>query len=148
MRDKRWDFLYEQGRRPVKEFVLERFAEALAGELRAWPPENLAWSSEAERARWEAASAVRPREELFRLALAMARMDLRREFDEAEAHLARAAARLRGKAEEDLARLLSRALSEACLELKERADRVRLSREDLVAALDAVEQRLLKEAPA
>ena len=144
MRDRRFDHLYEKSRQPVKEWVLERFAEALAEELREWPPANLAWSSEAERARWEAATAARPREEVVRLALEMARLDLRREFDEAEALLARRAPRLRGGIEEAAARLLSRTASEACLELAERADRMRLSREELIAALHAVERQLFR----
>ena len=38
VRDRRWDFLYDRQRQPVKAYVLERFAEELAEELRAWPP--------------------------------------------------------------------------------------------------------------
>ncbi|HVO20779.1 MAG TPA: hypothetical protein VMU15_16075 [Anaeromyxobacter sp.] len=144
MRDRRFDHLYDKGRRPVKEFVLERFAEVLAEELRQWPHAHLAWSSEAERARWEAATAERPREEVVRLALEMARLDLRHQYDQAEALLARQAHRLLGGTEEAAARLLSRTASEACLELLERADRMRLSREDLVAALQAVERRMFR----
>jgi hypothetical protein len=147
VRDRRWDFLYERSPQPVKEVVLERFAGTLAEELRAWPPSDLAWSSEADRARWEAATAERPRQEVVRLALAMARLDLRRELDQAEALLAGEAPRLRGPGEAAAARLLSRAVTEACLELKERAERMRLTRADLCAALDAVERRLSQVTP-
>jgi hypothetical protein len=144
VRDRRWDFLYEQRRQPVKAFVLERFAEVLAAELRAWPPADLEWTSEAERARWATGVARPPREEVVRLALEVARLDLRREFEQVEAHLAREAHRLHGPAEEAAVHLLVRTVTEACFELSERADRLRLGRADLVQAVDAVERLLLR----
>jgi hypothetical protein len=37
VRDRRYDWLYERQKQPVKGYILERFAGELAGELAAWP---------------------------------------------------------------------------------------------------------------
>jgi len=132
----------------VKEFVLDRFAEELARELSTWPEAGVEWANEAERARWGAGAAGRPRDDVVRLALELARLDLAREFDRLEGHLAREGHRLRSPAEEAAVQLLSRLVTEACLELKDRADRMRLSRADLISAVDGVERRLFRVTPA
>jgi hypothetical protein len=144
VRDRRWDFLYDRQRQPVKEWVLDRFAAELAGELRAWPPPDLEWSSDAERARWGAGAAAHPRDEVVRLALEVARLDLAREFERMEEHLSREAYRLEAPAERSAVHLLARLVTEACLELKERADRLRLGRPDLISAVDRVERQLFR----
>ncbi len=144
MRDRRWDFLYDRQRQPVKEWVLDRFGAELAEELRAWPAEGLAWSSEAERARWEPGAAAHPRDDVIRLALEVARLDLAREFEQIELHLARQAHRLHSGAEKAALHLMARFVTEACLELKERADRMHLGRPDLIAAVDRVERHLFQ----
>jgi len=144
VRDRRWDFLHERQSQPVKEYVLERFGAELAEELRAWPPAELEWTSEAERARWAAGAAAPPRDDVVRLALELARLDLARDFEGLEAHLARQAHRLRSPDEAATVHLIARLVTEACLELKERADRMRLGRPDLIAAVEEVERRLFR----
>jgi hypothetical protein len=144
VRDRRWDYLYDRQRQPVKDYVLDRFGAELAEELSSWPPAALEWSSEAERARWSIGAAAPPREDVLRLALELARLDLARAFDEAEAHRAREAHRLHSPGEEAAVHLLARLVTEACLELKERADAMRLTRDDLIAAVDRVERRLFR----
>ncbi len=144
MRDRRWDFLYDRQRQPVKEYVLDRFGAELADELRAWPPAELEWSSEAERDRWAAGAVARPRDEVLRLALQVARLDLAREFEQVDGLLARAAPRLRSPAEEAAVHLIARLVTEACFELRERADRLRLGRPDLIAAVDRAERGLFR----
>lgn len=144
VRDRRWDFLYEREKEPVKDWVLARFAERFAQELEEWPPAELEWTSEAERARWAIGAASHPRDDVIRLALELARLDLGRAFEEADAHLAREAHRLQSPAEQAAVHLLARLTSEACLELKERADRLRLTRDELIAAVDQVERRLFR----
>lgn len=143
MRDRRWDFLYDRQARPVKEYVLDRFSAELAEELAAWPPPHLEWSSEAERTRWSAGAAAHPRDDVIRLALEVARLDLSREFERMDAHVAHEAHRLRSPSEQAAVHLLARLVAEACLELRERADRMRLSRSDLVSAVGLAERRLL-----
>jgi hypothetical protein len=144
VRDRRWDFLYDRQRQPVKAYLLERFAEALAGELAAWPPPFAEWVSEELRRRWAAGEAERPREDVVRCALEVARLDLLREFEAVERKLADETHRLQTPAEEAALHLLVRLVTEECLDLKEQAHGARLSREDLARALDDVEKRLFR----
>ncbi len=87
MRDRRWDFLYDRQRQPVKAYVLERFAEEVARELRAWPPPFVEWVSDELRSRWAVGAEAPPRDDVLRLALELARLDLAREWDEVERRL-------------------------------------------------------------
>jgi hypothetical protein len=118
-RDPRWDFLYDRQKQPVKSFILERFTAELADELRRGEPSEVA----------------------LRLAIELARLDLAREWDRLEARLdeATAAGPLR-----DEARALGRRIAESCLELKERAEAARFTREELAQALRLLEQRLFR----
>lgn len=148
MRDRRWDFLYDRQRQPVREYVLERFAESLAGELAGWPPPFVDWVDDGLRRRWEAGLRERPRDEVFRLALELARLDLRRDFEAVERRLSEEDGRaLRSPEEAAACHLLLRFLTEKCLGLKEHADRLRLSREDLVSTLDRAERKLFRVTP-
>ncbi len=144
MRDRRWDFLYEREKQPVKAYVLERFAAELARELEAWPPPFLDWVSEELRVRWAAGAAERPREDVLRFALELARLDLLRDFEGVERRLAEGAHRLQTPAEAAALHLLLRLVTEKCLGLKEQAEGARLQRADLVAMLDDVERRLFR----
>jgi hypothetical protein len=144
VRDRRFDHLYERQRQPVKAYLLERFAEVLADELAAWPPPVVGWLSEELRARWAEGAAAPPREDVLRLALEIARLDLAREFEELERRLEREAHRLHTSAEHAALHLLVRLVTEECLALKEHAEGARIQRPDLVAVLDLVERRLFR----
>jgi hypothetical protein len=144
VRDRRWDFLYDRQRQPVKEYVLGRFAEELAGELAAWPPPFVEWVSEELRARWAAGAAERPRDDVLRFALELARLDLLREFEEIDRRLEAGVHRLQTPAEGAALHLLVRLVTEKCLGLKEHAEAARIRREDLARMLDDVERRLFR----
>jgi hypothetical protein len=144
VRDRRWDFLYDRQRQPVRAYVLERFAEELAGELRAWPPPFVEWVSDELRARWAAGVEATPRDDVIRFALELARLDLSREWDEVERRLREERHRVQSPAEEASLHLLVRLLTEKCLGLKEHAEALRLTRADLTGCLDAVERRLFR----
>jgi hypothetical protein len=144
VRDRRWDFLYDRQKQPVKAYVLERFAEELASELFAWPPPFVDWVSEDLRRRWAAGAAERPRDDVLRFALEVARLDLAREFEEIERRLAAERHRLKTPAEEAALHLLVRLVTEKCLGLKEHAAGARIAREDLVRTLEGVERRLFR----
>ena len=147
MRDRRYDWLYDRQAQPVKDLILERFAEELARELSSWPPPFVEWVSPELRARWAAGAEAPPRAEVLLLALGLARLDLLREF-EAEERLLRAEGhRLQSAAEEAAAHLLVRFVSERCLDLKEWAEGAQLSRQDLVRCVEMVERRLSASAP-
>jgi hypothetical protein len=144
VRDRRWDFLYDRQRQPVKTYVLERFAEELVAEIAAWPPPFLEWVSDDLRTRYAAGAAEKPRDDVVRFSLEVARLDLLREWDEVERRLAAEAHRLQTPAEEAALHLLVRLLTERCLGLKEHAASMSLSRQDLAGALVDVERRLFK----
>jgi len=144
VRDRRWDFLYDRQKQPVKAYVLERFAEELARELTAWPPPFVEWVSDELRRRWAAGAAERPRDEIVRFALEIARLDLLREFDEIDRRLRDEGHHLRTPAEEASVHLLVRLVTEKCLGLKEHAAGARIRREDLAEMLGAVERRLFR----
>lgn len=120
-RNRRWDFLYDRQKQPVKAYIVERFAAELGAELRRGERSDLA----------------------LRLAIELARLDLAREWDRLEARLDEApAGPLR-----DESRALGREIAESCLELKERAEAARLTREDLGEALRLLEQHLFRVTP-
>ena len=144
MRDRRWDFLYDRQKQPVKAYILERFSEELARELGAWPPPFLEWVSEELRARYAAGAAARPRDDVVRFALELARLDLVREYGELERRLGAEGHRLHNPAEEAALHLLLVLVTERCLALKEHAEAARLQREDLAAMLVDVERRLFR----
>lgn len=144
MRDRRFDHLYELRPQPVKAYLLARFAEELASELAGWPPPFEAWVSEELRARWADGAAARPRDDVLRFALELARLELAREFEEIERRLERGGHRLVTPAERSALHLLVRLLTEACLALQERAEGARLRRPDLVGALELVERRIFQ----
>ncbi|MGB8932028.1 MAG: hypothetical protein WCC48_12340 [Anaeromyxobacteraceae bacterium] len=145
MRDRRWDYLYDRQKQPVKELILEKFAEHLAGELAAWPPPFVEWVSDELRARYAAGAEARPRDDVLRFALELARLDLAREYDAYEQRLVNEKARRwLTPGEEAAGSLLVMLLTEQCLELKEHAPGAHLGRPDLVRALDLVERRLFR----
>ncbi len=145
MRDRRWDHLYDLQRRPVKEVVLERFADELATRLRAWPPAGLEWTSDDLRRRLSPGLDAPPRDEILRLGLALSRLDLLREHEAYDAILRnRGPEVLRGEADAAALQLLVAYLGEECLSFKEWAEGARLTRPDLAHALDLVERRLFR----
>jgi hypothetical protein len=145
VRDRRWDYLYDRQKQPVKEFILEKFSEHLAEELGQWPPPFVEWLSEEQRARHGAGVAERPREDVLRFALELARLDLAHEYEAYEAKLLNERpARWLTPAEDSAGQLLVLLLTEQCLELKEHASGASLTRPDLIRALDQVERRLFR----
>jgi hypothetical protein len=142
-RDRRWDFLYDRERRPVKEWLLQRFAEALAAEIAAWPPP---WDDAVPQellARHAAGRAAPLSEAGVRFALALARLELGRDFQRIERLVAEEAPlRWRGDGETAAGHLLARLATERCLELKEQAEGARVTRGELASALEQVERLL------
>ena len=145
MRDRRWDYLYDRQKQPVREVIVEKFAEHLAEELATWPPPFVEWGSDELRAQWESGVAERPRDEVLRFALELARLDLAREYDAYESLLRNEKAkRWRSPQEEAAGHLLVLLLTEQCMELKEHASGANLSRADLVRGLELLERRLFR----
>ncbi len=144
MRDRRWDFLYERQKQPVKTWILGRFAEELARDLADWPPPFAEWVSDELLARWAAGAAERPRDDVLRFALDIARLELLRELEEIERRLEAEQHRLQSRTEEAALHLIARLVTERCLALEEHAEGAKIRREDLAAMLDHVERRLFR----
>lgn len=144
MRDRRWDYLYERQKQPVKRYLQERFAEVLAEELAAWPPPVVEWVSDDLRRRWAIGLEARPRDEVVRTALELSRLDLQRAFEEIDRRLRSGELDWRTPEEEAAAHLLVRFVTEKCLALKEHAEGAHLTRADLVEIVDLVERRLFR----
>jgi hypothetical protein len=144
VRDRRWDFLYDRQKQPVKIYILERYAIELAEELSTWPPPSVEWVTEELRARYAGSAAEKPRDDVLRFALELARLDLLREHEELAALFARDAHRLHTPTERATAQLLVLLVTERCLELKEHAEGARLTRDDLAGMVADVERRLFR----
>ncbi|HET8723557.1 MAG TPA: hypothetical protein VFM53_05075 [Anaeromyxobacteraceae bacterium] len=145
MRDRRFDHLYDLQKQPVKDVIVERFADELAERLSAWPPSDVEWVTDDLRRRWAAGLEARPRDEVLRLGLELARLDLLREheaFDEAMRN--RASRTCQGAAEEAALQLIVLYVGEECLALKEWAEGARLTRADLARAVELAERRLFR----
>ncbi len=145
MRNRRWDHLYDLEKRPVKEVVVERFAEELATRLRAWPPADVEWISDDLRRRLEPGLAAPPREEVLRLGLELARLDLLREheaYDEAMRN--RAPRACPGEADAAALQLLVLYVGEECLSFKEWAEGAKLTRADRARAVELAERRIFR----
>ena len=142
-RDRRWDLLYDRERQPVKDWLLQRFAEALAEELSTWPPP---WGDAvpAELLARHAAGLCAPLPEVgVRFALTLARLELGRELERIDRLMTdEAPRRWHGAAETAAGHLLVRLVTERCLELKEQAAGARLGREDLAGAIERAEKIL------
>jgi hypothetical protein len=145
VRDRRFDHLYDLRKRPVKEVLLEHFADDLAQRLRDWPPPEVDWVTEELRRRWAAGLARRPGEPVMRLALELARLDLLREHEAFDERMRNEAPRACGEVGDEAAlQLLVTFLTEQCLALKGWADGAHLTRADLARAVETVERRLFR----
>jgi len=144
-RDRRWDFLYDREKQPVKDWLLARFAEALAEEIAAWPPPWDEAVPEELRARHAAGLGAPLPEAGVRFALELARLEVVRAFDRIDRLMTdEAPRRWRGEAETAAGHLLVRLATERCLELKERAEAARVSRDELAGAVEQVERILYR----
>ena len=70
----------------------------LAERLRAWPPSDVEWVTDDLRRRWARGLEASPRDEVMRLGLSLARLDLLVACDSGPVHLASAQGRPRSPA--------------------------------------------------
>ncbi len=141
----RWDYLAEQKPQPLQEYVLDRVADRLAEELRAFPP-ALHWEDPREQDRW-ADVVSQPgalARDTLRVGLELARLELLREVAAIDAFLRspEAAPLLPTPLEERRALFVARWLTESLLEFMEFA-RGKFKRGDLVSLVERLEDRLL-----
>jgi len=148
VRDRRFDWLYDRQRQPVKAVILARYADEVTKELQGWPPPVVEWVSDELRARYAAGLTERPRDQVVRFALELARLDLARDFDEVDRRVREEGPSCwQTPAEEAAGHLLVCFLTEKALALKEWAEGAHLTRADLVELVGLVEQRLFRVVP-
>ena len=141
----RWDFLAEQKPQRLQEYVLDRVADRLAEELRAFPP-ALDWEDQREQDRFRDVLAQPGplARDTLRVGLELARLELLREVEAIDAFLRspQAPALLPTPLEEQRALFVARWLTESLLEFKEFA-RGKFGRGDLVTLVGLLEERLV-----
>ena len=147
-RNRRWDYLYDRQKQPVKEYIEARFAEELARDLASWPPPFETWVSDELRKRYAIGLSQRPRVEVLRFALHVARLDLKLDFEAIDRLMGHETQRhWQTPAEAAAGHLLVRYVTEKCLALKEWAEGAKLKRDDLVQVVEQVEKRLFLVTP-
>lgn len=142
----RWDHLYEARQVDLRAYVLDRVADQLTAELRQWPPTTGAFLDPREEGRFhELLAGAAPPLDAFRVALELARLDLLHEHERIERfwdspvqHGLLPTAR-----DQDGARFLWRWLVESALDFQDHAQG-KFKRQDLVALLERIEDRLLR----
>jgi hypothetical protein len=141
----RWDFLYDLEARPIGDWLLDRLAEELANDIRAFPPRIEAWEDEQARIRYAPLleTGAQPSEVAVRTAIWLAQSDLRREFEAVDQFMRGGGIdnRLGSSTDRELCRFLWRYLEDKCLAFAE-ATRSRFKRGDLADALGRVEKLL------
>src|SRR5262249_53319916 len=122
-------------------------AEALADDVRAFPPVVDAWEDDAAEKRFAPllASGVKPSEMAVRTAIWLAQADLRREFDAVDKFMRDGGLddRLGSATDRDLCQFLWRYLEDKCLAFAE-ATQSRFRRADLADALGRTERQLYR----
>jgi len=143
----RWDYLIDREPQELKDYVLDRVAERLAADLRAWPPTVDEWLDEAARQRFRAAieRPSAPGRPTLRVACEIARRELLRDYDLIDRFWRSGAHRelLPDELEETTAHFVTRYLVDAALAFQELA-KGKFARRDLVALLEKVEDGLLQ----
>ncbi|HYV65197.1 MAG TPA: hypothetical protein VE964_03075 [Myxococcales bacterium] len=143
----RWDFLADQKPQELKEYVLDRVADRLAADLRAWPPAVDEWLDESARQRFRAAveRPSAPGLPTLRVACELARQEMLREYELIDGFWRSGAHRelLPDELEETTAHFVTRYLVDAALAFQELA-KGKFARKDLLALLERVEDRLLQ----
>jgi len=143
----RWDFLYDLKARPIGDWLLDRLAEELAADVRAFPPPVDEWEDEVTRTRFAPllAGGARPSEVAVRTAIWLAQADLRREFEAVDQFVRQGGIdeRLGSPDDRELCQFLWRYLEDKCLAFAE-ATRSRFTRAQLADALARTEKQLYK----
>ena len=143
----RWDFLYDLKARPIGDWLLDRLAEELAQDVRAFPPQVDVWEDEQARTHFAPllAAGVPPSEMAVRTAIWLAQADLRREFEAVDQFMREGGIdhRLGTPTDRELCRFLWRYLEDKCLAFAE-ATQSRFKRTELADALGRTERLLYK----
>ncbi|MHB1843277.1 MAG: hypothetical protein ACYCWW_00400 [Deltaproteobacteria bacterium] len=144
----RWDFLYDIERQPIGDWLLDRLAEELEKDVRAFPPPSIeGWENDEATRRFEPLllGGRRPSEAAIRTALWLAQADLDREFEAVDAFMRSGGldSRLGSPEDRELCQLLWRFLVDKVLAFSE-ATHSRFKRRELASTIARLERRLFK----
>lgn len=143
----RWERILDQKPQELRDYVLDKVADQLAGDLRNFPPPIGEWLDEGLKARYlrVLSRPGRPGLETYRVACELAREEMLHEYELIDAFCRSAEYRrlLPDELEEQTAHFLTRYLVDGALAFQEYAQG-KFRRRDLVALMEKVEDRLLR----
>jgi hypothetical protein len=143
----RWDHLVDRKPQELKDYVLDRVADRIAAELRAWPPPVEEWLDESARRRFRPAieRPSAPGVGTLRVACELARREMLRDYDLIDAFWRSGSSReaLPDETEEATAHFVTQYLVDAALAFQEMASG-KFTRRELVMLFEKVEDRLLQ----
>lgn len=143
----RWERILDQKPQEVRDYVLDKVADQLAGDVRSFPPPIEEWLDDALRARYASVMTRlgRPELETYRVACELAREEMLREYELIDAFCRSAEYRrlLPNELEEQTAHFITRYLVDGALAFQEAAQG-KFRRGDLVRLMEKIEDRLLR----
>jgi hypothetical protein len=143
----RWERILDQKPRDLADYVLDQIADALAKDVREFPPPGIEWVDETIRGRYAQvlARGSKPPLDTYRVACELARQEMLREYERIDAFCAspRFHALLPDRLEEQTAHFLTRYFVDSALAFQEHAQG-KFKRRDLVTLVEKIEDRLLR----
>jgi hypothetical protein len=143
----RWERILDRKPQELADYVLDQIADALFVDLREFPPTGIEWLDEPTRARYAQVleRAEKPPLETYRVALALAREEMLREYERIDAFCRSPQFRALcpDPVEEKTAHFLTQYLVDSALSFQEHA-KGKFKRKDLVTLIEKIEDRLLR----
>jgi hypothetical protein len=143
----RWERILDQKPQDLADYVLDQIADALVSDLRDFPPAGIEWLDDAVRTRYAQALSRtgKPPLETYRVACALARDEMLREYERIDAFCrsARFGALCPDEIEQQTAHFLTRYLVDSALSFQEHGQG-QFKRKDLVTLMEKIEDRLLR----
>jgi hypothetical protein len=143
----RWERILDQKPQELKDYVLDQIADALTEDLRNFPPRIEEWLDENFQSRYaRVLSRVdKPELETFRVALAMAREEMLREYELIDrfCRSPEFGKLLPNELEQQTAHFITRYLVDSALAFQEFAEG-KFKRRELAALMEKIEDRLLR----
>lgn len=143
----RWERLLDQKPQDLADYVLGQIADALAKDVRDFPPPGIEWVDEALRDHYAQVltRTVKPPLETYQVACELARQEMLRDYERIDAFCKspRFHELLPDALEEQTAHFLTRYFVDSALAFQEHG-KGKFKRRDLVALVEKIEDRLLR----
>jgi hypothetical protein len=143
----RWEKFLERKPQDLADYVLDQIADALVSDLRDFPPAGIEWLDDAVRDRHAQVLArkEKPPLETYRVACALAREEMLREYERIDAFCRspQFVALCPDELEQQTAHFLTRYLVDSALSFQEHGQG-KFKRKDLVTLIEKIEDRLLR----